>query len=163
MRATASALMLLAAVVVAGCGGGDAPRSKARHAGASCSQAARSVVTQSSGAAAGARVAGTSPGQVTCVYAAAQTRVKVQVDTNPQADFRFSRAVEERAQNASWTHMPRKAPVQIFGIARAADWFPADRELLVTDGRRLVSVALVGSQGRLRLAKAVARATLAPR
>jgi hypothetical protein len=48
-----------------------------------------------------------------------------------------------------------------------ADWFPAERELLTTDGHRLISVTVVktklGEHARQRLARAVARATLASR
>jgi hypothetical protein len=78
---------------------------------------------------------------------------------------RFSRAVVERDQNALWSHDKTHAPRLLQGIGQGADWFPADRELLATDGRRLLSVSLLHaelpSRRALALAKVVARRTLA--
>ena len=78
-----------------------------------------------------------------CASTCASTR-------NPQADFRFSRAVVERDQVALWSHSRRHAPRLVQGIGQGADWFPAEREMLTTDGRKIVSVIVV-------------RAALAPR
>jgi hypothetical protein len=101
----------------------------------------------------------------TCVYEAPATRVDVAIDANPQALVRFDRAVVERGQNAVWAHRHAQMPRLLNGIGMGADWFPADRELLTTDGRRLISVKLVRTalreRARQRLARAVARATLA--
>ena len=112
-----------------------------------------------------ARVTGVSPGLATCAYAAPGLRVNVSVDTNPQARVRFSRAVVERGQVAVWSGHHGHLPRLLHGIGEGADWFPDDRELLATDGRRLIDVTLVRTAlpapARLRLARAVARATLA--
>jgi hypothetical protein len=55
----------------------------------------------------------------------------------------------------------------IDGIGQGADWVPADRLLLATDERRLVTVTVVRGTPRagsaLQLAEAVARAVLASR
>jgi hypothetical protein len=110
------------------------------------------------------RVTGVSPGLATCAYAAPGVRVNVSIDTNPQALRRFSRAVVERGQVAVWSGRHGHLPHLLNGIGQGADWFPDDRDLLTTDGRRLIDVKLVrtalSARARLRLARAVALATL---
>ena len=153
--------------MLAGCGAAAQPaRHASRPAAGPCVEPARAAVARAAGAAAAStRVTAVSPGQATCVYEAAELRVSAQVDTNPQAAFRFDRAVVERSQNAVWGSNRRKWPQQIFGIGQGADWFPADRELLATDGRKLVSVSVarsgMGERPALRLSRAVAKLTLA--
>ena len=106
------------------------------------------------------RTADVSPGQATCVYERRGLRVDVRVDTNPQAAVRFSRAVVERDQVALWTRRRRRAPRLVQGVGQGADWFPGEREMLTTDGRKLVSVIVVRSalepRARFRLGRAVA-------
>jgi hypothetical protein len=63
----------------------------------------------------------------------------VTVDAAPQAAFRFDRAVVEAGQ----AHLGRgsgQLPQQVDGVGRGADWLPAQRELLATDDRRIVTV-----------------------
>jgi hypothetical protein len=163
--------LVLALVAPAGCGGSSSkgreqpaptPTAAVTVAAADdipkpCSDAVKAVV----GGGATTRVTAASPGQATCVYATPGQRVDVQVDTNPQVPFRFERAIVERGQNAAWTHTPSKAPVQQPGVSDGpwggANWFPADREMLGTDGKQLVSVHFVKSKleraGELKLAK----------
>jgi hypothetical protein len=158
-----------------GCGGAERAAAPARHHAAPppapaatgpqpCLAAARRAVASSRVT---TRVTAVSPGMATCVYEAPGLRVDVAVDTNPQVLFRFDRAVVERGQNAVWSHKVSQAPRMLHRIGMGADWFPAERELLTTDGRRLISVTLVrtrlGEHARQRLARAVARATLAGR
>jgi hypothetical protein len=160
---------LLAALLLAGCGssGEQAAQPPAAGTATAASQAAAPAGPNPCVAAANATigvsvttsVTDISPGQATCVYRSAEVTVKVQVDTNPQAETRFSRAVVERGQNAVWGHNQTKAPVLLHGLGAGADWFPADRELLTTDGKRLISVLLVRG-GTLKLSRAIARATL---
>jgi hypothetical protein len=151
---------LLAAVALAGCGGHTAQ--PARHAaGGPCVPAARTAVAPRGVT---TRVTAVSPGMATCVYEAPAVRVDVAIDTNPQAFTRFDRAVVERGQNAVWGHDHTKMPRLLNRLGKGADWFPGDRELLTTDGRRLISVKLVRTalheRARQRLARAVAQATL---
>jgi hypothetical protein len=147
---------LTAVVVLAGCGDAQPPAQRpAKRPSGPCVEAARDMLSG-----ARTRVTGVSPGAATCVYETAAVRADVTVDSNPQAATRFSRAVVERAQNAAWTHVRRKAPVLVDGVGQGADWFPADHELLATDGKRIVSVKFVRAGGRA-LATTLARATLA--
>lgn len=162
---------LPALLALAGCGGGQAERpaaapTPAHHAAARgpCVAAARAAVAP---AGVTTRVTAVSPGMATCVYEAPRARIDVAIDSNPQAFTRFDRAVVERAQNAAWSHNQAKAPQLLERVGMGADWFPADRQLLTTDGRRLISVTFVRTglreHARRRLARAMARATLAAR
>ena len=177
LRSAARPIALVAAVIIAacaaGCGGApERPSSRARtHASAPgpCRAVVRAAVARASAsAAAGVRTRTTdiSPGQATCVYETRGLRVDVRVDTNPQADFRFSRAVVERDQVALWSHRRRRAPRLVQGIGQGADWFPAEREMLTTDGRKLVSVIVVRAalapRARYRLGRTVAGLMVAP-
>jgi hypothetical protein len=161
VRSSLRRLSLVAlAALLAGCGAA-AKVSAPRAASGPCRAAARAAVARAAGAAtARARVSGVQPGVAGCVYVADAVRADVTVDSNPQAAFRFDRAVVERDQNALWSHDRSRAPRLLTGIGQGADWFPADRELLATDGRRLISVKLVHG-GTLRLGRALARITLA--
>jgi hypothetical protein len=156
--------VLLAVAALAGCG--EASTVAPPRAAGPCRDAARRAVARAAGvAAATARSSGPEAGLATCVYDAAATRVRVRVDGNPQAAVRFDRAVVERDQNSLWSHKRSQAPRLLGGIGQGADWFPADRELLATDGRRLITVTLVhsplGSGEALRLSRTVARKTFA--
>jgi hypothetical protein len=161
----ALALVVATAAVAAGCGESrTAPRRAPRPDGP-CAAEARGAVARAAGAAtARTRVTGVSPGVATCVYGVGSLRVDVLVDTNPQAAVRFDRAVVERDQVAVWSGHHGHAPRLLQGVGQGADWFPDDRLLLTTDGRKLVSVTLVRSSlsraQALRLAEAVARSTL---
>jgi hypothetical protein len=122
------------------------------------------VISRAAGARVTTRVTAVSPGQATCVYQAAGTRIDVMVDDLPQVRFRFDRAVVERGQNAIWGHDTRKAPRMLQGIGGGADWFPADRQLLAVGRRMLITVSVVRApRAGLSLSKRVARATIASR
>jgi hypothetical protein len=158
--------LIVATAAAAGCGESSSePRRAARPTGPCVAQARAAVSRAAGGATARSRVTGVSPGLATCVYAAGALRVEALVDTNPQAAVRFNRAVVERDQVAVWSGHHGHAPRLLQGIGQGADWFPDDRQLLTTDGRKLVSVTLVASSlsraQELRLAEAVARSTLA--
>jgi hypothetical protein len=148
----------LACLVVAGCGGGSAADSRPGP----CAPGVARVVSQAAGARVQTRVTAVTAGQATCVYQAAGTRVDVMMDNLPQVQFRFSRAVVERGQNAVWGHNPRKAPRMLNGIGGGADWFPADRQLLAIGRRMLITVSIVRApQPGLSLSERVAKATIA--
>jgi hypothetical protein len=164
--------VLVALAVLAGCGGStveqpatptpQAPEPEATATAAAkvqypqpCSDAVKAVVKGAT-----TRVTAISWGMATCVYSTPGQRVDVQVDNNPQVPFRFERAVVERGQNAAWTHTPSKAPVEQHGVSDGpwggANWFPADEELLGTDGKYLVSVHFVKSPLKRRAELALA-------
>lgn len=157
--------LVIAAVAVgagAGCGGAPPPTPSHARAAGPCRAAVRDAVARAAGTATAAvrvRTTDVSPGQATCVYTAGGLRVEVRVDSNPQAAVRFARAVVERDQVSVWAHRRRQAPRLVQGIGQGADWFPADAELLTTDGRRLVSVVVhsaLAPGARFRLGRAVA-------
>jgi hypothetical protein len=155
----------VAIVAVAACGGSSSVPRRAAHPTSPCVAQVRDAVASAAGAGlVHTRTTSASPGLATCVYEAGRLSLRVLVDTNPQAAVRFDRAVVERAQVAVWSGHHERAPRLLHGIGQGADWFPADRQILATDGRKLVSVTLVRSSlaGRhaLRLAMAAARATL---
>src|SRR5690349_3951578 len=113
--------MLLAALAVTACGGGS-----------DRDEAARSPCPPSISA------AGTV---VTCTYRAGDKIARVRVDSAPQAQFRFSRAVVEGGQ-AHLGDPPAELPQVLDDVAAGAAWTAARRELLATDGRRLVTVTV---------------------
>ena len=166
------AAALLAVAALAGCGGSPAPQKpqappppKPTLALEPCVAGARAAVSRAAGdARVRTRTTGASATEATCVYDARRMRVEVFVDGNPQAAVRFERAVVERDQVAVWSGDHTHAPRLLTGIGQGADWFPADREVLATDARLLVSVKLVRSpppgRSALRLARVVAAATL---
>ena len=156
----------LVALAIAGCGASAEKPAHPAHAAATPKPASGPCQTTVGAAVApsgvSTSVTGVSPGQATCVYAAPARRVEVTVDTNPQAQFRFDRAVVERGQNAVWSHtMKASMPRLIDRIGVGADWFPEEHQLLTTDGKRLITVEVVKGSSRLRLARKVARAQLA--
>jgi len=67
--------------------------------------------------------------------------VTVNVDTGAQAYFRLERTVVEASQVFSTVRLIA-APQQVPGIGLDADWFPAERQLMTTDGRRLLTVSV---------------------
>jgi hypothetical protein len=160
LRSRSAALACLG--VLAGCGGTAAPAADSRPG--PCARGVAKVVSQAAGGPVKTQVTAVSGGQATCVYATPSTRVDVMVDTLPQVQFRFSRAVVERGQNAVWGHDTRKAPRLLHGIGGGADWFPADRQLLAIGRRMLITVSVVRApHPGLSLSKRVARATIASR
>lgn len=97
-----------------------------------------------------------------CDYRAGATSVRVTVDSAPQALFRFSRAVVESGQ-AHLGDPPAELPEVLSGIGSGAAWTAARRELLATDGRRLVTVDVARPRADARAratAVTVARAAL---
>jgi hypothetical protein len=100
----------------------------------------------------------------TCRYAAGDARVRVVVDSAPQAAFRWSRAQVERWQAAAgWSHTPGQQPRNVDRVGAGAFWVATPRELVATDRRRIVTVRVVhaGGGGAPRaLAISVARAAL---
>ncbi len=86
--------------------------------------------------------------------------IALTVDSAPQAYFRLERAVVEQGQQFG-TVRTAAPPQHVPGIGLDADWFPDARELMSTDGRRLISVTAVwpaaGGRGERLLAQALIR------
>ncbi|HEY6891593.1 MAG TPA: hypothetical protein VI300_27560 [Solirubrobacter sp.] len=129
-------LALLACVLaLAGCGGTTA--APAHRAVNPCARMA---------AAAGDRgaVAASDPDILTCRLTAAAAEFRVIVDTAPQALVRFQRAQVERTQTTrEWANIPAQQPIMVTGVGQGAFWVRAPRELVTTDGRRLVTVRVI--------------------
>jgi hypothetical protein len=89
---------------------------------------------------------------------------RVTVDTLPQAWFRWSRGFEERTQTASeWSKNPAQQARVVPGVGGGAFWIRATRELVTSDGQRIVTVRVLHARGRgLPAAIAVARPRLGP-
>jgi hypothetical protein len=153
------------ALVVAGCGGGEdpAPRAPARKPPApTCSP----KLTAAAGPGAHARALSSEPDLVTCQYDSAGGSFRVTVDKLPQAWFRWSRAQVERTQTAAeWSHTPAQQARDVHGVGGGAFWVSGPRELVASDGQRLVTVRVLrpkaGTKAR-RAAIRVARAGLGP-
>ena len=154
MRAGAA---LTAGLALAACGS-SAPR----HEGVvqrACS-ARTSAVLRAGAPHAGAVTASafTAPsGDRGCRYSApGAVSVTVDIDTAPQAHYRLDRQVVEYGQNVIWSHQgSRTYPRYIAHLSMEADWLPVPRELLATDGVRIVYV-MVGRWPRRTGAEAVA-------
>ncbi|HVW17156.1 MAG TPA: hypothetical protein VHB30_02795, partial [Solirubrobacteraceae bacterium] len=58
------------------------------------------------------------------------------------------------------TTSPEDAPLLVEGVGVGADWFPGDRLMLSTDGRRLVSVQVTRGRRPRAVARAVTLAIL---
>jgi hypothetical protein len=87
----------------------------------------------------------------------------VNVDTAPQPYFRLERTAIEAAQVFTANRMIA-APQAVTGLGIEADWFPAETQLMATDGRALITVTVgwhgVAGRARRRLAIAIARTYL---
>lgn len=140
----------LASTGAAGCGGGQRPR-----AAAPCPSAAARALGP---AARRPRLLSRDTGLVTCAYAGSAGAVRVRIDTLPQAERRWSDGEVELGQNtAGWAQRPDERPRQVDGVGVGAYWIPAARQLLGTDGPRLITVTVVRPRGAVRAARLARR------
>jgi hypothetical protein len=154
--------LALGLATLAGAGCGSSHAAPARHAASPCS----ARMAAAAGAGAHVRVVARDTDVVTCLYEAAGRTFRVTVDTAPQAWWRWQRAQVERQQTASlWSHTPSQQPRDVPGVGGGAFWVQAPRELVTSDGRRLLTVRVLrpvaAAQAR-RAAIPVARAGLGP-
>ncbi len=163
----------LAALAAAGCGGSPpaAGRAAAPTPPGPCTAAARAVIAGEAGTRpelVSTRASTAPSGAFECAFAAAppgggrSIGVLAAIDTAPQAYARFDREAVEYSQNVIWAHQGAgRYPQYVGGLGMGADWFPAERRLLTTDGTRLVAVTVTwpGASARRQhgLAEAVAR------
>jgi hypothetical protein len=93
----------------------------------------------------------------------ARVQATANVDNGPQPYFVLERAAIEAAQMFTVSRMIA-APQAVTGLGIEADWFPAETQLMATDGIRLITVLVAwhrGARGRRRsLAEALARTYL---
>lgn len=93
----------------------------------------------------------------------AGVKLTANVDTAPQPYFVLERAVVEASQQFTTRRMIAP-PEAVTGLGIGAAWFPAERQLMTTDGKKLITISVSWggvSQGRRRsLAETVARAYL---
>ena len=83
-------------------------------------------------------------GVVTCVHGADGGRVRVTVDSAPQAWRRWNASQVERTQAAvEWSHTPSQAPHDVPHVGAGAFWVTGPRMLVATDGRRLVTIKVI--------------------
>ncbi len=156
-------LIGLAALAIAGCGGGDdaAPPAVKRPADP-CS----ARMTAAAGAGAHASLVSREPDVVTCRYAGGAGSFRVTVDKAPQAWFRWQRGQVERIQTASeWAHTPAQQARDVPGVGGGAFWVRGPRELVTSDGKLLLTVRVERphrDKVARRAAIKVARAGLGP-
>jgi hypothetical protein len=152
--------VLIGTVVLAGCGGAAAPKPAARHA-SPCARMATGA-----GAGAHARVVSAESALLTCQYTSPASTLRVTVDTAPQAWLRWGRAQVERTQTTrEWANIPAQQPHVVSGVGGGAFWVAGPRELVASDGQRLVTVRVVRpttNRFARRDAIRVARAGLGP-
>lgn len=133
----AVAILACAAVAPAGCGG------QPHRSAAAC--------PPKPGAA-------SEPALTTCLSRADGAKVRVTVDTNPQAYRRWGNSLVERTQTSvEWAQHPAQRPRMIDGLGLGAYWVRAGRQLFATDGSRLVTVAVVTKPRGGPAASAIAR------
>jgi len=140
--------LLIAASLVAGCGG------EAQHP----HRAAANPCPPAPGP-----LSAKAP-DTTCRYAVGDGRVAVTFDRAPQAYFRWIRAQVERQQTATmWSHTPSQAPHPVAHVGAGAFWVRGPRELVATDRHELLTVRVLrapaGTTSRA-LATTVARRIL---
>jgi len=143
-----------AAAMLAGCGAhATAP---ARHAGAApaCPARVRSAV----GGDAHARLVAHEPALVTCTYTTPAVSVRMTFDDGPQAWFRWMRAQVERTQTSvEWSDTPGDRPRDVQGVGAGAFWVAAPRQLVASDGRRLLTVRVLRPRDPARARRLAAR------
>jgi hypothetical protein len=166
-----------AAIVLAACGGSGPSRGvrAAAHVGGECTARGLARVAAASGIAAGAIATKhftESDGSAACRFTASRAdggplSLTVDVDAAPQALNHLDREVVEYSQGVIWFHLGAHAyPQTITHLGLTADWFPAKREVMTTDGDRIVNVTVASCPRRAgrgeALATAVARRYLGP-
>jgi hypothetical protein len=79
----------------------------------------------------------------------------------PQPYFVLERTAVEAGQQFTDQRMIA-APVTVSGLGLDADWFPAEKQLMSTDGKRLITVTVDWHGVPAARQRAIARAALAP-
>ncbi|MGI8571885.1 MAG: hypothetical protein ACR2L9_04560 [Solirubrobacteraceae bacterium] len=170
LAASRSLGMALVATVVCACGGsGSAHHAKVKaRASTVCTPRARAAIASSFSlppAAIGFSESTGNNAMPQCSFSARLTdgkRVTVvaNLDRAPSPYFRLERTAVEASQ--SFTPTPLSPPpASVLGLGLEADWFPAEKQLMTTDGLRLITVSFswpgATQKQEQRVAEAVAR------
>ena len=162
MKRGRSAVIVIAAVALAGCGAQARHRPPVCVRGTSALLASRLAIPQS---AVSQAVSTGNNGMPQCVLSARRpgaqpVRVTANLDNGAQPYFRLERTAVEASQQFGTVRL-YAAPQQIPGLGLDADWFPDGDYLETTDGVRLITVTIGwrgSSQAQRRgLAQAMAR------
>ncbi len=161
----------LVAVAAPACGRSAHRDSVAQPSGA-CAPAVRAVIARQATIPAPTTVAATPfttpSGAPGCRFAVPRPSgrpltVAADIDSAPQAYPRLDRQTVEYSQNVLWSHLGAGAyPRTVAGLGLAADWFPAERRLLATDGSQLVDVVVTWPGARPGTEQALAEAVARP-
>jgi len=173
-------IAVLLVLAVGGCGGGAGRSSSSSLSSvatsssvttsasvvlpAVCAPAARAMIGRAFGMPVGERRGESAQATPQCVFRrGSRLRVTVLLDGFAQPYQRLERTQIEDAQQFGTSRL-EALPTPIGHLGIDAYWFPTERKVMTTDGRRLVSVFVVGSgvpAPRVRtLAIAVARGYL---
>jgi hypothetical protein len=95
-----------------------------------------------------------------CVYRVAGRAVRVTaiLDTGPQPYFRLERTAIEAGQQFGTVRV-EPAPQNVPGLGIEAAWFPGERHVMATDGRRLITAAVTWRHASATRERALAVAT----
>jgi hypothetical protein len=178
-RLIVAAGVLIAALLIVGCGSAHSTRSATvahtREVAAAppiCTEKARSAVAHVVHVAQGSvatRAKKAGSGYPECVFTLRLrgrhvVRVTVEVDTAPQAYAVLERSVDEAVQ--IWPVRFQSPPQHIGGLGIDADWFPEEQHLMTTDAVRLITATVAWPKGsrnqKVALAVAAARRYLGP-
>jgi hypothetical protein len=154
--------LVVVAVLFAGCGAGAT--GPTHHAPAAPHCPARMGAALGGGAR--VRVVSHEPALITCAYGTPAATVRVTFDDGPQAWFRWMRAQVERTQTSvEWSDTPGDRPRDVHGVGAGAFWVTAPRQLVASDGRRLLTIKVLRPRDPARarrLAERIAPAGLGP-
>lgn len=162
------AVLLVLAVVGCGRSAGRTPSSSSVATSSSattsaaaalppvCAPAARAVIARALGTPVGERRGVSGQATPQCVFRGGHRgRVTVLVDGFAQPYQRLERTQIEDAQQFG-THRLEAVPTPIGQLGIAAYWFPTERRVMTTEGRRLISVFVVGGGVSARRARSLA-------
>jgi hypothetical protein len=152
VRCTVSLAVTAVALAVAGCGstiGHHAPAAKRASAKtlptpcAAQAQTALAAALHTSRQAISPRPFTPPSGAAACRFKAPGLDVVATLDSAPQVYYRFERTTVEYYQNVIWAHLGEEAlPIDIHHLGLDADWIPPRRQIITTDGVRLITVTV---------------------
>jgi len=166
VRRIASLAVIASALALAGCGSSAShhapPRKRtiATTLPGPCSPLARTALANAlhlSSSAISPRPFTPPSGLAACRFTAPHLNVVATLDSAPQAYQRFNRTTVEYEQNVVWAHLGAKASlVNIPHLGLDAYWVPPQREVITTDGIRLITVTVTTVPANTRQPQAVA-------
>lgn len=176
LRTYAAAGAGFAALLASGCGGSSSAKKDASGAHPAtplhatvCQPVAQDAVAQFLGVQAASIKLKPSVGNNTmpqCSFAVPlggkrHVTLLVNDNTGPQPYFVLERTAIEAAQVFTADRLIA-APVAVTGLGIEADWFPAENQLMATDGLKLITVTVDWRHSSLARQRAVAEAILRP-